>query len=137
MGTSTYGSERSQGQKSARKSLRKVSGRFNARLLGNAVRAIREGRDLNQSQFATLAGLTRQAVAVLEAGSVEPTLATLEKVAAFAGLQLPEVVALGVASNEPIDPKAQAALGILRGLNKHSLDLATSLLAALAKHQQK
>lgn len=132
----THGLERAQARKSARKkTVRKASRRFDAQRLGNAIRVIREGRDLNQSQFATLTGLTRTAVAILEAGSVEPTLTTLEKVAAFAGLQLPEIVALGVESRDTIDPRAKGALGLLLGLNDRSLGLALSLLAALAKHR--
>lgn len=109
---------------------------FNAKRLGAAIQILREGRGLNPSQFAKLSGLTRQAVAVLEKGSVEPTISTLEKVAGATGLTVIDVVAMGIGANDPTAPKIQSMLGIARKLDDRSLDLAVSLLAALAKHHE-
>ena len=108
---------------------------FDPKRLGAAVRVLREDRGLNPSQFAKRAGMTRQAVAVLEKGSAEPTISTLEKIAGATGLSVTDVLAMGIAANEPASPKIQSVVGILRKLDDQSLDLAGALLTALSKHR--
>ena len=110
---------------------------FSAKKLGAAIQAIREGCGLNQSQFAKLIGLTRQGVAVLENGSVELTVSTLDKVAQVAGRTIPEVVALGLLSSEPEDVHVLAAMREIRQLEPKSLKLGIPILRILKQHAGK
>ncbi|WP_374650583.1 helix-turn-helix transcriptional regulator [Dongia sp.] len=135
MGMPTHGSERPQPRKSAPKTLRKASGKFDTKRFGAAVRRLREDRDIGPSEFASLTGLTRESLRRLESGSVSPSVPTVEKLAELFGLTLPETVELGVASPETIDPKIHSMLGLMRKLDSRSLQLAASLMTALAKHQ--
>ncbi|WP_374652660.1 helix-turn-helix transcriptional regulator [Dongia sp.] len=98
---------------------------------------MREDRGLNPSQFAKLTGLTRQAVANLEQGSVTPTISTLEKVGDAIGLAVTDVISMGAVTNKPINPKILSLVGLLRTLDGRSLELALSLVTALAEHRPK
>ena len=124
-------------QTTKRASKRIGPSQFNAKKLGVAIQTIREGHGLNPSQFARMTGLTRQGVAVLESGSVEPTISTLEKVAQVVGLTIPEIVALGLASPEPEDVDILTAMGEIRQLKSKSLKLGISILRVLKDHARK
>lgn len=56
--------------------------------IGQEVRRLREGAGLSQRQLAEKMGSTQSVIARLEAGGVEPTLATLDRVAAALGADL-------------------------------------------------
>jgi len=52
------------------------------------LRSLREAAGVNQSELARRAGLTRQALSMLEAGERQPTLATTQALARALGLTL-------------------------------------------------
>lgn len=56
--------------------------------LGEEARRLREAAGLSQRQLAEKMGSTQSVIARLEAGGVEPTLATLDRVAAALGADL-------------------------------------------------
>jgi ribosome-binding protein aMBF1 (putative translation factor) len=56
--------------------------------IGEEVRRLREAAGLSQRQLAEKMGSTQSVIARLEAGGVEPTLATLDRVAAALGAGL-------------------------------------------------
>ena len=59
-----------------------------AHRIGEEVRRLREERGLSQRELAERMGASQSVIARLEAGAVEPTIATLDRVAAALGVEL-------------------------------------------------
>ena len=64
------------------------------RLLGDAVRALREQHGLTQAQLAAGAGLRRHHLAAIERGEVDPTFLTLVRITRGVPVPLVELMVL-------------------------------------------
>ncbi len=60
--------------------------------LGIKIRFLRIKMKLSQEQFAELAGLSKNAIGMIERGQMSPTLETLEKIANALKIELKELV---------------------------------------------
>jgi transcriptional regulator with XRE-family HTH domain len=64
------------------------------RLLGGAVRALRERHGLSQAELAARAGLRRHHLAAIERGEVDPTFLTLVRITRAVPVPLVELMVL-------------------------------------------
>lgn len=71
--------------------------------LGNAIRCARRERGLSQEVLSGLAGIARTHLAMVENGTMRPTIETLCKISQALGLRASELLALAETPPEEMD----------------------------------
>ena len=104
---------------------------FDAELLGRSLRELREGRGMSASDVAAATGITRQGISNLEAGTVDPSIKTLEKLFEVFGLTAAELVDLGSSPNERTNIQLSDAMAALQKVDPKMLPVATKILTVL------
>ena len=103
-----------------------------ARLVGDAVRALRERRGLLQNELAALAGLPASQISAVEHGRRQPSLRTLRRLCAALGATLADLLRAATGHEAPPDPAA-APDAFLPGLQDLFSSPEDALFAPLAR----
>ncbi len=91
-------------------------------LAAGLLRLVRHRTDLTQAELASRAGVSQQAISAYETGRKEPTLRTVERLVAAAGLEL----------RIRLEPQSEHD----RGLDEYLSALPPSVRATIERHQR-
>lgn len=101
-----------------------------ARRVGEAVRALRERRGLQQVELAALSGLSAPQVSAIERGRRPPTLRTLRRVCEALGASVDDLLRAATGRSAPAE--AEPAAGLLPGMQELFRSPEEALFAPLA-----
>lgn len=76
--------------------------------IGNAIKDLRQQREIKQIDFAKKCGLSQSYLSLIEKGSKEPTLSILKKIASVLEIPMPVLVFFSLDKEDVDDSKKEA-----------------------------